>query len=121
MEFIADCFIVHDEYYDGDLEFGDDNYVPCVNVGGDPAKGEATWYPADKLTILPSQVVSHVLDGDDAEEMVEYAQIIPPVNKRMITSDGLSLLGLRQKADLDLLLVRIHSGKHSFLGNQWLT
>ncbi|CAG8960888.1 hypothetical protein HYFRA_00002425 [Hymenoscyphus fraxineus] len=84
-----------------DCEFGDEDFVPCVNVGGDLKKNQETWYPADVLTILPSQVVSHTLEGDDTQDMVNNAQIVPPENKKMILGQGLELLGFKNPSVLN--------------------
>lgn len=62
----------------------------CINLGGLDPK----WYPADKLTIVPGQLVCTKLDNEFTEEMVTKAQRSPKQNKDLIKDKACPLLGI---------------------------
>ncbi|RDI83464.1 hypothetical protein Vi05172_g6618 [Venturia inaequalis] len=69
-------------------------HLPCVNIGG-VQKGKESWCPADKLIILPYQVLTKLLPTDLTANMIDNARSEPNKNRAYLRAFGANALGLR--------------------------
>lgn len=66
----------------------------CVNIGSDK---NHVWLPADKLTIVPDQMVSGLLNPKFTSSMVKAAEKRPLANEALMLSYALVPLGINSK------------------------
>lgn len=65
-----------------------------MNVGS-TEKGKESWFPADKLTILPYQPFKGQMTSDMTSGMIEFAQKAPDDNQRLIYRFAEKALGIK--------------------------
>ena len=73
--------------------------LPCVNVGKHDQDGDepwrAQWIPPELLRILPYQSLKSGLVKQYAEGIIEVACRPPGPNARLISDEGLKMMGIK--------------------------